>query len=36
MSDRIFAVVDDNNLVTQVLLFNVDSEAEGITETRNF
>lgn len=36
MSDRSFAVVDDNNLVTQVLLFNVDSEAEGITETRNF
>jgi hypothetical protein len=36
MSDRSFAVVDDNSLVTQVLLFNVDSEAEGITETRNF
>ena len=36
MSDRSFAVVGDNNLVTQVLLFNVDSEAEGITETRNF
>lgn len=36
MSDRNFAVIDDDNLVTQVLLFNVDSEAEGITETRNF
>ena len=36
MSDRSFAVVDDNNLVTKVLLFNVDSEAEGITETRNY
>tara|TARA_R110000850_G_scaffold33733_3_gene91763 strand:+ start:122 stop:565 length:444 start_codon:yes stop_codon:yes gene_type:complete len=36
MSDRSFAVVGDNNLITQVLIFNVDSEAEGITETRNF
>ncbi len=34
MSDRNFAAIDSNNLVSQVLLFDVDTEEEGIALTR--
>ena len=35
MADRHFAILDDNNIVTDVILLNVDSEEEGIAQARN-
>lgn len=35
MADKHFAILDDNNIVTDVILLNVDSEEEGIAQARN-
>ena len=32
MADKHFAILDDNNIVTDVILLNVDSEEEGIAQ----
>lgn len=35
MADKHFAILDDNNIVTDVILLNVADEAEGIAQARN-
>ena len=35
MSERNFAIMDTNNIVTNVVVMDVDSESQGIQEIRN-
>jgi len=35
MADKYFAVLDENNIVTDVMLLDVADEAEGIAQARN-
>jgi hypothetical protein len=35
MADKYFAILDDNNIVTDVILLDVADEAEGIAQARN-
>ena len=35
MADKNFAIVDDNNLVTDDMVLDVDTEAEGVQLARN-
>ena len=35
MADKHFAILDDNNIVTDVILLDVADEAEGIAQARN-
>jgi hypothetical protein len=35
MAEKNFAIVDDNNIVTEVMILDVDTEAEGVAEARN-
>lgn len=35
MADKCFAILDDNNIVTDVILLDVADEAEGIAQARN-
>ena len=35
MADKYFAILDENNIVTDCILLNVADEAEGIAQARN-